>query len=174
MYNLVGFQTKLTYPEQRRVFSLVPALREARFLRYGAVHRNSYVDGAAHLLPNLETRARPGLFLAGQLSGVEGYAESIASGLAAALSVLFRLEGLPDPEWPPRSMLAGLLGHVTSPRKGDPQPMNANFGLLPEPAPGKKRERKGRQAAAALEAVRDFRDRFLLPLPGPWRQGDRR
>lgn len=169
MYNLVGFQTKLTYPEQRRVFSMIPALRHARFLRYGSVHRNSYVDGAAHLLPTLETRARRGLWIAGQLSGVEGYAESIASGFAAAVALLYRRDGKEGPPWPRGSMLGGLLGHVTSPRKGDAQPMNANFGLLPEPAPGKKKERKERQARAALEAAARFREEFLLPFPGPWR-----
>ncbi|HSL91837.1 MAG TPA: methylenetetrahydrofolate--tRNA-(uracil(54)-C(5))-methyltransferase (FADH(2)-oxidizing) TrmFO [Candidatus Limnocylindrales bacterium] len=161
MYNLVGFQTKLAYPEQERVFSLIPGLSRAKFLRYGSVHRNSFLDARRHLHPWMEFRRRPGLFFAGQITGVEGYAESIASGFVAAVSAAAIARGQPPPAFPEASMTGALLRHITTPGKGRCEPMNANFGLLPEPAPGRKRERKARQAAAALSAIADFRGRIM-------------
>jgi methylenetetrahydrofolate--tRNA-(uracil-5-)-methyltransferase len=161
MYNLVGFQTKLAYPEQERVFSLIPGLSRAKFLRYGSVHRNSFLDARRHLHPWLEFRGRPGLFFAGQITGVEGYAESIASGFVAAVSAAAMTKGQAPPVFPEASMTGSLLRHITTPGTGSGQPMNANFGLLPEPPPGRKRERKARQAATALSAIADFRRRFL-------------
>jgi methylenetetrahydrofolate--tRNA-(uracil-5-)-methyltransferase len=157
MYNLVGFQTKLAWPEQARVFRMIPALRDAEFLRYGSVHRNSYIDSRRHLDPTLMCRERPGLYFAGQVTGVEGYVESIASGFAAGLAVARMLRGESAPAFPADAMIGALLRYVTTPAEGPFQPMNANFGLLPEPAPGKKKERKGRQAARALEAIARFR-----------------
>lgn len=157
MYNIVGFQTKLAYPEQARVFRLIPGLRNAVFLRYGSLHRNSYIDARRHLTPTMESRERRGLFIAGQVTGVEGYVESIASGFVAALSVAARATGKDFPPLPPETMTGALLRHVTTPSAGTPQPMNANFGLLPEPPPGKKKERKARQVARALEAIARFR-----------------
>ena len=161
MYNLVGFQTKLAYPEQERVFSLIPGLSRAKFLRYGSVHRNSFLDARRHLHPWLEFRGRPGLFFAGQITGVEGYAESIASGFAAAVSAAAMSRGQDPFVFPEAPMTGSLLRHITTPGPGGAQPMNANFGLLPEPPPGRKRERKARQSAAALCAIADFRSRFL-------------
>jgi methylenetetrahydrofolate--tRNA-(uracil-5-)-methyltransferase len=161
MYNLVGFQTKLAYPEQERVFTLIPGLSRAKFLRYGSVHRNSFLDARRHLHPWLEFRGRPGLFFAGQITGVEGYAESIASGFVAAVSAAALTKGLAPPVFPEASMTGSLLRHITTPGTGSGQPMNANFGLLPEPPPGRKRERKARQAAAALSAIAEFRRTFF-------------
>ncbi len=161
MLNLVGFQTKLAYPEQERVFSLIPGLSRAKFLRYGSVHRNAFIDAPRHLHPWLECRRRPGLFFAGQIAGVEGYVESIAAGFVAAFSVAEILEGREPSPFPDASMTGSLLRHIASPRRGAFQPMNANFGLLPEPPPGKKRERKGLQAAAALSAIANFRKSFF-------------
>ena len=161
MYNLVGFQTKLAYPEQERVFSMIPGLSRARFLRYGSVHRNSFLDARRHLHPWLECRRRPGLFFAGQITGVEGYVESIASGFTAACYVASMAAGKAPFPLPDASMTGSLLRHITSPRPGRCQPMNANFGLLPEPPPGRKRERKSRQAAAALSAISEFRRSFF-------------
>lgn len=161
MYNLVGFQTKLAYPEQERVFSMIPGLSRAMFLRYGSVHRNSFLDARRHLHPWLECRRRPGLFFAGQITGVEGYVESIASGFAAACYVASTAAGKAPIPLPDASMTGSLLRHITSPRPGRCQPMNANFGLLPEPPPGRKRERKSRQAAAALSAISEFRRSFF-------------
>ncbi len=157
MYNMVGFQTKLAWPEQARVFRMIPALRNAEFLRYGSVHRNSYIDSRHHLLPTLECRERPGLYFAGQVTGVEGYIESIASGFAAGTFVANSLRGESPPPFPADTMIGALLRFVTTPAEGAFQPMNANFGLLPEPAPGKKKERRGRQVAAALESIASYR-----------------
>ncbi len=161
MYNLVGFQTKLAYPEQERVFSMIPGLSRAAFLRHGSVHRNAFVDARRHLHPSLECRKRPGLFLAGQITGVEGYVESIASGFVAAVSAAARARGEEPDLFPAASMTGALMRHITSPGPGVFQPMNANFGLLPEALPGRKRERKARQAAAALDAIGAFRRDFF-------------
>lgn len=157
MFNLVGFQTKLAWPEQARVFRMIPALRNVEFLRYGSMHRNSYIDSRHHLLPTLECRERPGLYFAGQVTGVEGYVESIASGFAAGLSVARRLRGEDAPPFPYESMTGALLRFVTTPAEGSFQPMNANFGLLPEPPAGKKKERRGRQTARALDSIVRYR-----------------
>jgi methylenetetrahydrofolate--tRNA-(uracil-5-)-methyltransferase len=161
MYNLVGFQTKLAFPEQERVFSLIPGLSRAKFLRYGSVHRNSFLDARRHLHPWLECRRRPGLFFAGQITGVEGYTESIASGFVAAVSVAAMAMGQPPFTFPDDSLTGSLFRHITMPRPGNCQPMNANFGLLPEPPPGRKRDRKARQASAALCAISEFRRSFF-------------
>lgn len=156
MYNLVGFQTRMTYPEQKRVFALVPGLENAEFLRFGSVHRNGFLDARRALSPCMELRGRPGLFFAGQITGVEGYVESIASGLVAGASAAARALGREPRPFPPESMVGALMAHVTAPGKGDPQPMNANFGLLPEVAVRGKKDRKGRKAEIALDAVRMF------------------
>ncbi len=162
MYNLVGCQTKLAYPEQEKVFSLVPGLERATFLRYGSIHRNSFLDAPRHLHPSMEFRGRRGLFFAGQITGVEGYVESIASGFVAAVSAAARAAGKEPPEFPEESMTGALMRHITSsPRRGTFQPMNANFGLLPVPPGVKKRERKVRQADRALSSIGEFRKRFI-------------
>ena len=161
MYNLVGFQTKLARPEQERVFSMIPGLSRATFLRYGSVHRNAFVDARRHLHPWMECRTRPGLFFAGQITGVEGYVESIASGFVAGVAAAARASGAEPPLFPDASMIGALMGHITSPAPGAFQPMNANFGLLPEPSPGRKRERKARQASAALDAIGLFRSNLF-------------
>ncbi|MBP2674268.1 MAG: trmFO [Deltaproteobacteria bacterium] len=161
MYNLVGFQTRMTYPEQKRVFSLIPGLANAEFLRYGSVHRNGFLDARRHLTPSMEFRGRPGLFFAGQITGVEGYVESIASGLVAGVSAAERASGREPRAFPRESMIGALMAHITAPAPGAPQPMNANFGLLPEVAVRRKKDRKGRKAEIALEAAR----RFASSLP---------
>jgi methylenetetrahydrofolate--tRNA-(uracil-5-)-methyltransferase len=161
MYNLVGFQTKLAYPEQERVFSLIPGLGRAKFLRYGSVHRNSFLDSPRHLHPTMEFRNRQGLFFAGQITGVEGYAESNASGFVAAISAAARVAGKEPPEFPEDSMVGALMRHITSPSRGTFQPMNANFGLLPVPPEVGKRDRKGRQADLALSSIGEFRRRMF-------------
>lgn len=158
MYNIVGFQTRLARPEQERVFSLIPGLSNARFLRYGSVHKNTFLDAPRHLLPSTECRMRRGLFFAGQITGVEGYVESIASGLAAAVSAAARALGLEPPFFPAETMTGALLRHITSPRPGRFEPMNANFGLLPLPPGARKKDRKRRQIEAALAAAERFRN----------------
>ncbi len=129
MYNMVGFQTKLTYGEQERVFRLIPALRNAVFLRHGSIHRNTYINSPALLGKGLNLKARENIFFAGQITGVEGYVESAAMGLLAGLSaLLFAKEGLfvPPPE---ETCIGALARYITTPTK-DFQPMNVNFGIL--------------------------------------------
>jgi methylenetetrahydrofolate--tRNA-(uracil-5-)-methyltransferase len=154
-YNLVGFQTRLAYPEQQRIFRLIPGLAQAEFLRFGSIHRNSYVDSPRLLGAALELRARPDIQLAGQITGVEGYIESTAMGLVAARFCAGRLLGRPASPPPPESAIGALYRHVTRPRlPGEPfEPMNINFGLLPPLAgrPG-KRDRRRLYAARARDA----------------------
>ncbi|MHB1026010.1 MAG: methylenetetrahydrofolate--tRNA-(uracil(54)-C(5))-methyltransferase (FADH(2)-oxidizing) TrmFO [Desulfobacteria bacterium] len=154
MYNLVGFQTRLTYPEQKRVFSLIPGLSSAAYFRYGSVHRNSFLDARRHLHPWMESRSRAGLFFAGQITGVEGYVESIASGLVAAVSAQRRNAGKDPRPFPRESMIGALMERITTPGPDRAQPMNANFGLLPEVEVRRKRDRKERKVEVALAAAR--------------------
>ena len=157
MFNLVGCQTRMRYGDQKRVFGLVPALARAEYLRHGQVHRNTFLQHSVALDPYGRPKggAWPGLFFAGQLTGVEGYVESIMSGLVAGWNAVRVLEG-EEPELPPReTMIGGLYAYL---READPQrfqPMNANFGLLPPPDRGirGKRERRAAQSARALAAI---------------------
>jgi len=130
MWNMVGFQTRLRIPEQQRVFRMLPGLGEAEFLRYGSIHRNAYLNSPATLGPALAARDDDMLFFAGQLTGVEGYTESLGTGLLAGINLARRLTGLPATVPPPTTMLGALYRYL---RDADPkhfQPMNANFGLL--------------------------------------------
>jgi methylenetetrahydrofolate--tRNA-(uracil-5-)-methyltransferase len=130
MWNLVGFQTRLRIPEQQRVFRMIPGLEQAEFLRYGSIHRNAYLNSPATLGPALTARDDDRLFFAGQLTGVEGYTESLGTGLLAGINLARRLEGRPPAVPPPTTMLGALYRYL---RDADPrhfQPMNANFGLL--------------------------------------------
>lgn len=154
MYNLVGFQTRLTYPEQKRVFSLIPGLSSAGYFRFGSVHRNSFLDARRHLHPWMESRNRAGLFFAGQITGVEGYVESIASGLVAAVSAASRAAGKDPRLFPRESLIGALMERITTPCPDRAQPMNANFGLLPEVEVRRKRDRKARKVEVALAAIR--------------------
>lgn len=129
-YNMVGFQTKLKYGEQSRVFKLIPALKNAEFLRLGSIHRNTYVCGPKVLRPDLSIKGHPRVYLAGQLTGVEGYLESAACGLLAAIFILQRIQKLPHSAPPANTALGALLKHVVA---GDPknyQPSNTHFGLF--------------------------------------------
>ena len=154
-YNLVGFQTRLAYPEQPRIFRLIPGLERAELLRYGSIHRNSYVDAPRLLGPELELRARPDVRFAGQITGVEGYIESTAMGLLAAHFCAGRLLRRWSAPPPPESAIGALYTHVTRRREPDErfEPMNINFGLLPR-LPGKpnKKDRRRMYAARAIEA----------------------
>ncbi len=157
MWNLVGFQTRLRMPEQARVFRTIPGLAEAEFLRYGSIHRNSYLNAPASLAPHLALRDAPTTLFAGQLTGVEGYTESTATGLLAAMNLDRMLRGDRPTLPPPTTMLGALYRYL---READPahfQPMNANFGLLdelPDPPRDKvlKRERYAERSLAALDA----------------------
>ncbi|MGI6364564.1 MAG: methylenetetrahydrofolate--tRNA-(uracil(54)-C(5))-methyltransferase (FADH(2)-oxidizing) TrmFO [Bacillota bacterium] len=158
LYNLVGFQTNLTWGEQKRVFRLIPGLERAEFVRYGVMHRNTYVNGPKVLDKNFRLKQFPGLYIAGQLAGVEGYVESTASGLIAALDLWSQLEGR-SADFPPETLMGCLSAYVTRPNP-DFQPMNANFGLLP-PVEGKsKKERRHNYAKRSLEKMKVFAKNF--------------
>jgi methylenetetrahydrofolate--tRNA-(uracil-5-)-methyltransferase len=154
LFNIVGFQTKMTYPEQRRVFRLIPALAAAEFVRLGSLHRNTFVNAPALLLPTLQLRRTPRVFLAGQIIGVEGYVESAAAGLLAGINAARLLGGAPLVVPPATSAYGSLLAYVTQPARRDFQPMNANYGLFP-PLPGRRRGRE-KKLALAERALADF------------------
>ena len=150
--NMVGCQTKLLQKEQERIFRLVPGMEMAEFARFGSMHRNTYVDAPRALTPSLELKARPGVFLAGQISGVEGYVESAASGLWLGLLLAARANGRSLAPPPPETALGALLGHLQRPEKRF-QPSNIHFGLMPELGERvRKKERKALYADRAESA----------------------
>ena len=166
MWNLVGFQTRLRYPEQQRVFRLIPGLENAEFLRFGSIHRNSYLNAPASLAPHLAAKDDAQLLFAGQLTGVEGYTESTATGLLAGVNLARLLAG-EAPALPPTTTMLGALYRYL--READPrhfQPMNANFGLVDELAKRErdKRRKKELMAERALAAMTEWRDRHLLAV----------
>jgi methylenetetrahydrofolate--tRNA-(uracil-5-)-methyltransferase len=160
-YNLVGFQTRLTYPEQKRIFGMIPALANAEWLRFGSIHRNSYVEAWRLLGPELEVKARPSVRLAGQVTGVEGYIESTAMGLLCALMLHGRLSGRPVAPPPPTTAFGALYQHLMRPRQpGEPfSPTNINFGLLPPLSTTARVKKRDRRALHARRAEADL---------GPW------
>jgi methylenetetrahydrofolate--tRNA-(uracil-5-)-methyltransferase len=156
LYNLVGFQTKMTYAAQRRVFAMIPGLENAEFVRLGSLHRNTFINSPQHLCPTLQWRQRSSLFFAGQMTGVEGYIESAATGLLAGVNAA-RLIAEDAPVVPPSTTALGaLLRYITDPERKNFQPMNVNFGLLPplsEPLRKKaKKEMMAQRALADMEA----------------------
>jgi len=141
VYNMVGFQTHLTFPEQKRVFSMIPALKNAQFLRYGVMHRNTYLDSPGLLDQNYRLIRQPNVFFAGQITGVEGYVESAASGFLAGVAMARAVRGLPPPDFPPLTAIGALGHYVSRGGTGDFQPMNINFGIIAsadDPRMGKK------------------------------------
>ena len=168
MWNLVGFQTRLRYPEQQRVFRMIPGLENAEFLRFGSIHRNSYLNAPAALTPHLSLRDDARVLFAGQLTGVEGYTESTATGLLAGINLSRLLAGEEPVVPPPTTMLGALYRYM---READPkhfQPMNANFGLVDDLGVRikDKREKKQRTADRALEHMAAWRDANLLAPAG--------
>jgi methylenetetrahydrofolate--tRNA-(uracil-5-)-methyltransferase len=158
MWNLVGFQTRLRIPEQQRVFRMIPGLENAEFLRYGSIHRNSYVNSPAALTPHLSLRDDQTILFAGQITGVEGYTESSATGLIAGMNLARLIDGLPPVLPPPTTMLGALYRYISEADPAHFQPMNANFGLvddLPNPIRDKKRKRE-MIAERALEAMKEW------------------
>ena len=158
-YNLVGFQTNLTFGEQKRVFRMIPGLQDAEFFRYGVMHRNTFVD-APHVLD--ATFAVPGtrIRLAGQITGTEGYTEAIASGLLAALNTYADACGLDPVALPATGALGALVGYATDPATQGYQPMHVNFGLVPPVEDGRKRNKRERYAAYSERALADL-DTYL-------------
>lgn len=129
LYNLVGFQTNLTFGEQKRVFSLIPALNNAEFVKYGVMHRNTYINAPKHLNSDFSMKKYPLVFFAGQISGVEGYVESIASGLVSGINMARKLQGLNSLEFNSKTIIGALSRHIST-MVDNFQPMNANFGIL--------------------------------------------
>lgn len=157
LLNLVGFQTRLKWGAQAAVFRMIPALAKAEFERYGVMHRNTYLEAPQVLNPTFEARQRPGLFLAGQLVGVEGYLESTAAGLVAGINAARLMRGEQLIAFPEMTMIGALAGFITTPRE-NVQPMNANFGLFP-PLSERVRDqrvRRSRLEERARKALADF------------------
>ncbi len=152
LYNMVGFQTKLKYPEQDRVFRLIPGLERAEFVRYGNVHLNAFIDAPRLLDEFLRLRGEPRILFAGQITGVEGYVESAATGLLAGINVSRMIRGLPLVAPPPTTALGALISHITNQYTPQYQPMGVNFGLFPplEDPPKKKGERRAKLVERAL------------------------
>jgi methylenetetrahydrofolate--tRNA-(uracil-5-)-methyltransferase len=152
LYNLVGFQTNLKFSEQKRVFSMIPALKNAEFVRYGVMHRNTFLDSPRLLAANLSLKSAPHLFFAGQMTGVEGYMESAASGIVAGKNAVRALCGQPPLILPTETMTGALMHHVVDETVVDFQPVGANFGIIP-PLPEHIRDKRERYATLAQRAL---------------------
>ena len=162
MYNLVGFQTRLKWGEQKRVFSMIPGLENAEFLRYGVMHRNTFLHSPGFLDEHYQMIARPGTYFAGQMTGVEGYVESASSGLNAGISLARQMLGMEPVDFTGLTAIGALGRHVAQ-GCGDFQPMNANFGLI-DSYPKKirnKQERYGAIAARSLDFIEALRSNPL-------------
>ncbi len=158
LYNLVGFQTNLKWPEQKRVFSMIPGLQSAEFVRLGVMHRNSFINSPKLLNGDFSLKSNPRISFCGQLSGVEGYMESAASGIVAALSVKNRLSGEKPIDFPNYTMLGALSGYISDTSVKNFQPMGANFGVLP-PLEEKIRDKRERYSALSERALSWYNNR---------------
>ena len=167
LYNMVGFQTNLRMSEQERVFRLIPGLKNAKFVHYGQMHRNTFIFSPALLLPTLQLRSRQEIFFSGQITGVEGYIGNIATGLLAGLNAARMLHGEPLLQLPVTTMLGALCQYITSASEKDFQPMKANFGLFPGSEEIKKLRSRAERAKAyserALKALDEFMVSQILP-----------
>jgi len=167
LYNLVGFQTKMTYTEQRKVFALIPGLANAEFVRLGSLHRNTFINSPLHLLPTLQWRQRSTLFFAGQMTGVEGYIESAATGLLAGVNAANMLAAKAPVTPPATTALGALLRYITDSERKRFQPMNVNFGLMPSLnlrlQRKAKKEMMSRRALADMAAWVSETDGVALP-----------
>jgi methylenetetrahydrofolate--tRNA-(uracil-5-)-methyltransferase len=154
LYNMVGFQTKMTYPEQRRVLRMIPGLEKAEFVRLGSIHRNTFVDSPRLIRPTLQLKTRDDLFLAGQMVGVEGYVESAAAGLLAGINAANLVMNRELLVPPPETAVGSLVAYITDSTRRDFQPMNANYGLMPDlKIRARDREKKIQMGARALASI---------------------
>ncbi len=167
-FNMVGFQTKLTYPEQKRVFRLIPGLEQAEFLRFGSLHRNTYINSPKLLRETLQFCGRESLFFAGQITGVEGYTESVATGLLVGVNAARLVQGKPLVIPPPVTALGALVRYIAHSTARPFQPMNINFGLLPDLAQRvrAKGERRRQMVQRALAAADEWRAEQWELTPG--------
>lgn len=153
LYNMVGFQTHLKFPEQRRVFSMIPALRNAEFVRYGVMHRNTYLDSPKLLDRYYRLRSQPRITFAGQMTGVEGYIESAASGMLAGIETARELLGLPPVDFPRETAIGALAAYVSGGSVGPFQPMNINFGII-SPLGFRVRGKRNKNAAISERSLK--------------------
>ncbi len=166
LYNMVGFQTKMTYPEQLRVLRMIPGMEKAEFVRLGSIHRNTFVDSPRMLRPTLQLKARDDLFLAGQMVGVEGYVESAAAGLIAGINAANLVMNRELVVPPPETAAGSLVAYITDPARRDFQPMNANYGLMPDlKIRARGREKKIEMGARALAAIDGWIERNRIEPP---------
>ena len=163
MYNLIGFQTNLLWGEQKRVFSIIPALKNAEYLRYGVMHRNTFINSPKVLNPDYSLKEHPKIFFAGQITGVEGYVESAGSGLMSAIYCLRKLKGESEILVSDKTVLGSLARYITTENK-DFQPMNANFGILPtlDRVIRDKSERKKQMSERSLKDINDLKKEIYL------------
>lgn len=167
LYNLVGFQTNLTIPEQKRIFRMIPGLEAAEFARYGQMHRNTFIFSPAFLLPSLQFKNRPDLFFAGQITGVEGYMGNVATGLLAGINAAHLLRGEALLTLPRTSMTGALCYYITHALEADFQPMKANFGILPPLEPISPRDKRLRAVAYRQRALSDLQNAYSLSTSMP-------
>ncbi|MDA8242104.1 MAG: methylenetetrahydrofolate--tRNA-(uracil(54)-C(5))-methyltransferase (FADH(2)-oxidizing) TrmFO [Nitrospiraceae bacterium] len=158
-YNIVGFQTRLKWPEQKRVFSMIPGLANAEFLRYGSLHRNTFINSPLFLSRDLTLKSKENIFIAGQISGVEGYIESTAMGLIAGINASLKIKGKTTVEVPPSTAHGALIRHITGSESKHFQPSNINFGLFPVPGELLKiRDKRKRKAMIVERALTDWEE----------------
>ena len=160
LYNIVGFQTHLTWPEQKRVFSMIPGLENCKIVRYGVMHRNSYISSPVVLKETYQSRKREDLFFAGQLTGVEGYVESCASGLSAGINMALYLQGKEPVCFGNTCVMGSQAYYITHCDPKHFQPMNANFGIMHLKEKCKKKERKEKMAVQALNRIREIEEMY--------------
>lgn len=161
MYNLVGFQTNLKFPEQKRVFGMIPALKNAEFVRYGVMHRNTFLDSPRVLNSDFSLKISPNIFFAGQMTGVEGYMESGASGMMAGINAVRRFKNQPAIVLPPETMIGSLSRYIADESVKDFQPMGANMGILP-PLSEAIRDKRERAAAYSQRALKRLWELFYF------------
>ena len=157
LYNLVGFQTHLKWPEQKRVFRMIPGLENAEFVRYGVMHKNTYLNSPKLLNADFRLRTNPKFFFAGQMTGVEGYVESAASGLMAGIQAVYAQKGLSPVFFPPVTAMGALAHYISNPAITDFQPMNINYGIMPPPEK-RVRKKKYRNEMLSQRALQAFEE----------------
>ena len=163
IYNLVGFQTHLRFPEQKRVFSMIPALRDAEYLRYGVMHRNTFLDSPRYLNRYYQLKSEPRIVFAGQMTGVEGYVESAASGFLAGIELARRLRGMAPVDFPQETAIGALGLYVSNESIGNFQPMNVNFGIIPplDHRVKGKRNKNAELSARSLAIIEERKEDIL-------------
>jgi len=161
LYNIVGFQTSLKWSEQKRIIQMIPGLEKAEIVRYGVMHKNSFINSPTFLKPTYQTKSRADLFLAGQLTGVEGYVESAASGMVAGINMAKYLAGEKLIEFSPQTAIGALSHYITNANPKNFQPMNINFGIFEDLAGRiKKKEKKEKYANRAIDVINTYKDKI--------------